>query len=237
MKLLKNKKQKTSIKSPWWERDPIPTQSNQSNLLFFSNRLLLQSVPAAKSNKKTIIIQFIKGKQLIYQLQVLTCISLQTPSMDKLGNYLHYFRIIPWSFVRSKTSTFIGTWASSPKKIRQLAAPRTTFISLCNKIQKTIKWNYITILIFTKRNIDLESITSSNLFWNLLPRTCNAKVEWWENQFCTSIILTNDKLNKSPSTCIFDVVFGSRNPFAVFQSSLNPWPAFTMNIWCKVCEE
>ena len=45
------------------------------------------------------------------------------------------------------------------------------------------------------------------------------------------------KNNNYSHTCIFEVVLGSRKPFAVFQSSLNPLPAFTTNIWCNVCEE
>jgi len=33
------------------------------------------------------------------------------------------------------------------------------------------------------------------------------------------------------------VVLGSRKPFAVFHSSLNPLPALTMNIWFSVCKK
>lgn len=38
-------------------------------------------------------------------------------------------------------------------------------------------------------------------------------------------------------TCILDVVLGSRNVLTVFHKSLNPGPAFTMNIWYKVWKQ
>lgn len=82
----------------------------------------------------------------------------------------------------------------------------------------------------------LASMTSSNLLWYLLPKTCYKETinELRQTPQQKSALFWD---NVNSFTWIFSVVLGSRNVFTVFHNSLNPEPALIIYIRHRVYKE
>uniref|UniRef100_A0A7C8ZU27 Uncharacterized protein n=1 Tax=Opuntia streptacantha TaxID=393608 RepID=A0A7C8ZU27_OPUST len=118
----------------------------------------------------------------------------------------------PSSFFRQASSSLIVFSSTSPAlNFLHLALPFCTIFSISGSFQGPLSERIQPPL---SRQVQvppknsgssLGSITSSNLLWYLLPRTC-----------------------------ILAVVFGSRKPLIVFHKSLKPEPALMINIRFRV---